>query len=95
MFWLVAALTITLVLQRNVIYDEGYMTSLRWLSQEKSHGAFRFPLETLEIKKSDRLSDHRSSCTAATAALEVPTAAVSLSLPGCHPFPLGAQRLVV
>ena len=29
------------------------MTSLRWLSQEKRHDAIRFPLETLEIKKSE------------------------------------------
>ena len=90
MFWLVAALTITLVLPRNVLYDEWYMTTLRWLTQEKPHDAIPFAYETRD-QEVGHLPDHRSSCTAATAALDVPTMAVTPSLPGCQSFPLSFQ----
>ena len=88
-FWQVTYLIITEVLQRNVIYEEGYMTSLRLLTQEKLHRAMRFMCETLGIKKSNIIMViWLSLYTTATLAPEDPTVSDNPSLPGCHPVPL-------
>ena len=54
-FWFrkVTYLIITEVLQPNIIYEEGNMTSLRLLTREKLHGAIRFIYKTLRINKSN------------------------------------------
>ena len=46
-------MAITEVLQRNVIYEEGYMTSLWRLTQEKRHSANRLMVETMQFKKTN------------------------------------------
>ena len=51
MFWQMMNQIVAVVLQWNVIYEEGYMTSLRRLTQEKLHGAILFMHETPGTKK--------------------------------------------
>ena len=71
----------------NVIYDDGNMTTMRWLSQENPSGAILFEYATLAFKKLNIfiLAMSHFLYTTATLSLEVPTAAVTPAFPVAIP----------
>ncbi|EKE39956.1 hypothetical protein ENUP19_0156G0030 [Entamoeba nuttalli] len=50
--WQTSYLIITEVFKHDLIYQEGYMTSFRWLTQEKPHKLYYFITQTLGMKQS-------------------------------------------
>ena len=48
--WQLLYLIITEVFKKDLIYEDGYMTSTRWLTQYKPHKIFKFAKEKLGIK---------------------------------------------